>query len=160
MCVGLSYRIMAKVSHTTGCDNPAKWLCLHRDNEYLVRGYRYLAPPSNGKMLTICRQPSGSWRTCIISIFSIHNETGEVHEKWSWYVCLLTLAAPVNIWTHLAGFLMFVLSPAYAFNYLDGSQPNRPVMEVVSMTLYSGGAAICFLLSALWRWSRHRNVGF
>lgn len=76
-----------------------------RDNEYLLSSHR---PQTN------------SFIECFKSLFYLHSETGEFKEKWC--LCLVNKALNYtyyfiyifpyvtgNIWTHLIGFLLFVV---------------------------------------------------
>ncbi|XP_024085807.1 progestin and adipoQ receptor-like protein 1 isoform X2 [Cimex lectularius] len=114
MALESSYKCFNKVftefKQPFGYEELPEWL---RSNEYVRHGYRHQIK---------------SVVACFKTIFSRHNETG-------------------NIWTHLIGTLMFsVYLVGFAYQYLG----IIPFLDYLAIMFFFVGAILCFFLSTLY----------
>jgi len=101
------------------------------------------------------RKASGSVVDCLRSWTYLHNETGqELHTNSPLPPEAKPLVAPadfltVNIFSHLLGAVLFLSLPVYVFaTSLPPRYAVATTADVVVITVYLVGVAVCFVLSA------------
>jgi adiponectin receptor len=118
-----SYYPELETIHTLDCKKSDLHALAHDDNIYLKSGYRKL--------------PVASFYRCIISMFTLHNDT-------------------CNIWTHFLPGLYFLYA-TYTTN-LELIEWNVPLEDRIYFSFFSLCSAITMLVSAVYHVFRHRSV--
>jgi adiponectin receptor len=106
-------------------DLPEKW----RNNEWVHGGYRFI--------------PLQEWPSLVLSMFTLHNETGMSQQPNKFVPALTGSDMTANIHTHLIPLILFVPSLLYGcWRYTD--------LNELPTTLYSIFASFCLLSSVVW----------